>query len=628
MAISSKSARELIEELNETDETESLEAKAISFNDLGVSFFETVCALSNEPDLGGGTLLLGVQKQEEGTLFPYYAVTGVSDVDKITADISNGCASRFNLPIRVDIQQDIVNGGVVIRVDVPELLHTQKPVYFRNQGLPRGAFRRIGATDQHCTDDDLIAFFQTKAHDPFDSSIVENVTWEDIDETAIANYRRARQSSNPLAEELNWPNNEILHALGAIKKVNDQESITATGLVVFGTTAALRRERPALRVDYIRVPGKEWMREPDHRFDAIDFRAPLMNAVARIITSILDDLPRAFRLEEGETQRTDMPLVPARVVREAVVNAVMHRNYQSDQPIQIIRYANRLEIRNPGYSLKSQERFDEPGSAIRNPHIAEILHETRFAETKGSGIRVMRERMAQMGLAEPTFVSNRDNDEFTTILLFHHFLSEDDWSWLSLFKRYSLTEEQMRALIFVREVGAIDNSSFRNTVKTDTLNASSQLRRLRELDLLESRGSGSRTYYVPGTAYQDIVSSISSNGNGAHDTMHARASSMHGREGIQFREVLSRLPPELQGDILFLGRRIEPAEAERLILALCAAQPLSADEIALMLDRTKNYISNKYLYRMVRDGKLRYLHPEMVKHPTQKYVTVDRSSED
>jgi ATP-dependent DNA helicase RecG len=94
--------------------------------------------------------------------------------------------------------------------------------------------------------------------------------------------------------------------------------------------------------------------------------------------------------------------------------------------------------------------------------------------------------------------SNRDSDEFSAIFLFHHFLSERDWVWLAHFNSFSLTEDQMRALIFVREVGAIDNSAYRSLTQTDPLAASKSLRRLRELDILEDRGGGSRTYYVMG----------------------------------------------------------------------------------------------------------------------------------
>lgn len=607
--ISGKSVSELIRELNEADETEHLEAKSTSSGDLGRSVFETICAMSNEPGLEGGTILLGVEK-EQMNLFPQYIAVGVEDPDKVSSDIASGCASKFNSPVRVDVSREVVDGRVVVRVDVPELSSSQRPLYFKGMGLPRGALRRIGSTDQHCTDDDLTGFFQSKAQEAYDTLVIDGATWDDVDLDAVDSYRRARGEANPDAEELNWSNEEVLHALGAITKRGGEYVVTATGLLVFGKTAALRRIMPAHRVDYVRVPGKEWVSGGDHRFESVDMRGPMFSLLPRIMAAILDDLPKTFRIDDASGQRTDMPIVPARVIREAVVNSVMHRSYQASQPVQIIRYSNRVEIRNPGYSLKSQERFGEPGSALRNPHIAEILHETRFAETKGSGLRVMRDIMDSHGLSAPTFSSNRDNDEFTAIFLFHHFLSERDWAWLAGFNSFQLTEDQMRAIIFVREVGAIDNSAYRSLAQADTLAASKSLRKLREHDILEDRGSGSRTYYVPGRIMRER--SLTDDGS-----MHARGAIGDGRSRVIAR---SEMPTNLRLRFEAMGRRIEATDMEDLIVSLCAWRALSAEEMANLLGKTKNYISNKYLHRMVKDGRLRHKYPAMVKHPGQRYL--------
>lgn len=606
--ISSKSVRDLVLELNEADETEHLEAKRISSGTVGRAVYETICAMSNEPDLGGGTILLGVER--ELALFPQFIVVGVGDdPEQVANDIASGCASMFNTPVRIDITRERIGDKTIVRLDVPELNASQKPLYLKNLGLPRGAFRRIGASDQHCTDDDLTAFFQSKAQEAFDSHVVESATWEDLDPDAIEAYRRARREANPFAEELNWSDEDVLYALGAVTRGPDRLQVTATGLLVFGKAAALRRIVPAHRVDYIRVPGKEWVSGGADRFESLDMRGSVLGLLSRIMAAILDDLPKTFRVDDASGRREDVPVIPARVIREAIVNSVMHRNYQIAQPVQILRYANRLEIRNPGYSLKSQERFGEPGSALRNPHIAEILHETRFAETKGSGLRVMRELMGQHGLSAPTFSSDRDSDEFTAIFLFHHFLSEQDWRWLSYFNNYHLTEDQMRALIFVREVGAIDNSAYRSLTQVDTLAASKSLRKLRESDILEDRGSGSRTYYVPGRVMREV--SLSDDAN-----MHAKGAGLDLRGRMVVR---ADLPTYLRIRIESLRRRIEPAVMADLILDLCRWRPLSAEELASLLNKTTNYVSNKYIYSMVKSGELKHKYPEMVKHPGQKY---------
>lgn len=603
--ISAKSIRELIDELNTADEGEALEAKLSS--EIGKSLMETICSMSNEPSMGGGTILLGLSK-EEMSLFPFYQLEGLEQPDKLCSDIASACASQFNIAIRPDIHREIIGGKCVIRIDVPELIPALKPIYFKSTGLPRGAYRRIGSTDQRCTDDDIRAFFQTRSFDPPDKHLVEGASWEDLDPDAISAYRKARADLNPLAEELNWSDQDLMHALNCITFRDGVLGITRAGLVSFGKTTALRRLDPSNRVDYIRVNGKTWVSDPDTLLDSLEIRGATIRTIRRVISAILDDMPKSVKFVEGSPQRTDIPLIPERVVREAVVNAVAHRSYQVNEPVQIIRYSNRLEIRNPGYSLKSEERFDEPGSSLRNPHIAEILHETRFAESKGSGIRVMRQKMRESGLAEPTFISSRDNDKFSVILLLHHFLSEEDWVWLGQFKEFDLEDEQLRALIYLREMEAIDNQCYRNLNQVDTLGATAALRKMKTVGLIESRGNGSRTYYVPGPQFVGI----DRRQKPQPISMNANAPNMHGYGRA--------LPTTIAAQISRLGKRVQPSTVESIIVQICAWQPASAEEIASWLGRTRNYITNRYLFRMAKEGKLRYTMPEMPKHPRQRYT--------
>lgn len=208
-------------------------------------------------------------------------------------------------------------------------------------------------------------------------------------------------------------------------------------------------------------------------------------------------MPKAFDLAEGDLQRRDKPVIPQRVIREAIVNAPMHRSYHSSSPVQIIRYANRLEIRNPGFSLKSPQHLGEPGSQPRNPCIAAVLHETRFAETKGSGIRVMREAMQQAGLTPPLFESDRGREEFVARYLFHHFLGADDIAWLARFKALHLADDDAKALVFVKEAGAIDNAAYRVLKWGGHAGGKPVAAPVARCRIAGAEGRGSATYYVP-----------------------------------------------------------------------------------------------------------------------------------
>lgn len=479
-----QSITEILEYLNSTDECTTIEAKRGSAID--TSILETICAFSNEPGLGGGVIVLGVVRDDD-MLFPEYRVVGINNPDKLQLDLATQTASLFNQPIRPEIAVEALpDGKRVLTIQVTELPDGQKPLFFKKKGLPNGAFRRIGSSDQHCTEDDLFVFYNKE--DSLDSTIVHDTSLEDISEEALQLYRTLRARVNEYAEELNYTDTDLLRSLGCIKQDKDIWRLTYTGLLVFGSRMSLRRLLPMVRVDYIRVPGNEWVENPDNRFTTVDMRGPLIELLQRVFSAIADDLPKGFLLGEGEIQATNVGL-PSKVLREALVNAFIHRTYRVNQPVQIIRYSNRIEIKNPGFSLKPEEQLGEPGSKNRNPFIASIFHETNLAETKGSGIRTMRTLMEKSSLVPPTFESNHSANLFTARLLLHHFLNESDLQWLDSFKKYDLNESQKKGLIFLREAGAIDNSTYRQLNACDVL---------RDKELVVQKGKGRATYYIRG----------------------------------------------------------------------------------------------------------------------------------
>ena len=224
-------AQELLESLTLLDENERIEAKRAQ--DVGKSLLETICAFANEPGMDGGWLLLGVAPDEQA-LFPGYAVEGVTDPDKLSADIASQCASVFNMPLRVDIRTESLEGKPVIVVSVPEAAPQAKPIYFKSTGLPRGAFRRIGSTDQRCTEDDLEALYASRQHESFDAGLVAGAELDDLDEKVIADYRAARAEANPDAEELRWADLELLQALNAVRRdASGAWKPTVAGLLLF-----------------------------------------------------------------------------------------------------------------------------------------------------------------------------------------------------------------------------------------------------------------------------------------------------------------------------------------------------------------------------------------------------------
>ena len=602
-------AKEIIEELNRVDEHQRVEAKS----GVGDAVLETICAFSNETGLSGGVIIIGVER-EENTLFPFYNVIGIDDPDKMSGDLASQCASVFSTPIRPTIQPEEVDGKTVLVVTVQEASSSEKPIYFKSKGLPQGAYRRIGSTDQKCTEDDLVALFSQRDTETYDESPMRGADIEDLDQEAIEHYRSLRKRVNPTAEELSWNDEDLLLALSAAKKENGKLQPTLAGVLLFGTRKALRRLLPMVRADYIRIPGKEWVENPDERFSTTDMRGSLLQLVQRIQDQIFEDLPKAFALDEGNVQARSQSL-PAKVLREAIVNALMHASYRVHQPIQILRYSNRIEIRNPGYSLKNEDQLGEPGSRPRNPKIAAVFHETNLAETKGSGIRTMRKLMEDNGFAPPTFESDRGNDLFTARLLLHHFLTPEDISWLTQFTADNLNDAQKRSLIFVREMGAIDNQTYRQLNAVDTIVASADLRRLRDIGLLEKKGKSTATYYIPG----EKMSSAQAMKETHQQNTKTHQISEKTHHSISKTHQLE-LPQDLAQAIENIGKSPRKEKTRTIICQLCAWQALSAEQLTEILGKTdKKNLVRTHLNPMINDGLLTYTYPDMVNHPQQKY---------
>lgn len=652
-----RTAKELFAELNSFDENRRIEAKSASA--VGKSMMETVCAFANEPGLCGGYLLLGAKRTgmaEDGR--PVYEPENIENTDKVQSDFVAMCNSMFNVRIRPIINVEEYLGKTVIVVKIEELPESQKPAYFAKRGLPEGAFRRIGPSDEKCSEEDMYLFYQSA--DTYDSCIVDDADLDDIDENALNFYRKLRKEVNPDAEELTLNDVDLLRALGAIKK-NKQGGydLTYTGLLVFGKQMSLRRLVPSFRVDYIRISGNQWLADGDNRFEqTIDMRGPLILMVNKACSAVMDDLPKGFELKKDSMQASTPAILPNKVLREAIVNSYIHRSNRVNQPIQIIRYSNRIEIHNPGYSLKPQDDWGEPGSMLRNPRISEIFHDTNLAETKGTGIGAMRRLMKEAGLMPPTFESNHEANKFTARLLLHHFLSKENMEWLAHYAEFGLGNEQKLALVFVREVGAIDNATYRQLDSSIThARARLEIHKLCDLGFLEKKGQGRNTYYIRTSKVVSLGERLRPQGEKIppqhgtlgekippqHGTLDEKIPPQHGTLGKKIppqgekippqhgtfeiesqpksrNELLRELPKGLQERVAKLGKWASREKVSQLLVDLCAFKPYSYEELALIIQRAAKPMKDKYIKPLRLANKLFYWIPEMINHPLQKYV--------
>lgn len=623
---------ELLNLIQSADESERVEVKRAA-EKIGDSALETISAFSNEPGLGGGYLVLGLTKNDSNKV-PRYKVTGVSNPDKLQSELVTLCRQNFNKPIRPAIDVLLHPEGPIIVAYISEAETYEKPIFIKSRGIEKGAYRRIGPTDQLCTQEDLDMLYQFRSQKKFDKTVLEEASWKDFDPQAIAAYRLYRKEVNAKAKELAWNDQELMIALRAAVEIKNVIKPTVAGIILFGTEMALRRLFPiSSRIDYIAVEGREWVPHPEKRYSqCYEFGEALVLAIPRVIANIMRDIPHAFSMQPNNIFRKDIPLIPDVVIREAVCNAVMHRDYRAGQTIQIIRYANRIEFLNPGYSLKPEDQLGLPGSITRNDQIAEVLHDLQIAEVKGTGIRTMREAMREANLSVPFFESDRTANKFTLTLLTHHFFDEKDIEWLKNFKEFDLTDEEARTLIVVREMGAITNADYRNINCVETLMASASLRRLRDLGLLEQKGRSNATYYVPtnklmGHTKPNLQSSnsnlpsLSPNLPSSNSNLPSSSTTLPSSAGQVVSSLFASIPEDLKSKIENLRKKSDIEEVRSLIKDLCSLRPFRIQELSEILKRNPKYIKEVYLKSMIESGVLEYIFPHQSSHPQQAYRT-------
>lgn len=189
-------------------------------------------------------------------------------------------------------------------------------------------------------------------------------------------------------------------------------------------------------------------------------------------------------------------------------------------------------------------------------------------------------------------------------------MNEEDIQWLNSFGNFDLNDNQKRILIFVREVNAIDNLTARQINGSDTLVANADLRKLRELDLLNQKGKSKFTYYTA----SDLLKSYVSN---QEDVLSAPP------------KVIDDIPKDIMEQIENLGKRTNDKERiSHIILQLCAHKPMKSKMIANTIGKSEKYILREFLKPLLDDKRIKYTIPEMINHPEQAYVTVKKGEQE
>lgn len=325
---------------------------------------------------GGGQIFLGVE--DDGT------PTGVGTIhqaDAIMLQVVQACQVVVEPAIWCPVMKVEVEGKLVLVVDVPvsspdRPYRADRIFYIRDASMSREARR-----------DELLRMLQSQnVH--HDETSVEGSTPEDLDTEVIDDLLRAVYAPGAPARRT--------HYLRALKCIDHGGTPTVAGVLLFGREP--ERWFTDARISAVRWRGT---RISGDLADRQEINGHLVRQIDGVIAFLARHVPAPARIEGFERVELGIPEV---VLREAVLNAVAHRDYRAASQIRILVFDDRVEIINPGLLLNhlTLDSIRLGGiSQRRNPVIAAALARLRGRESIGMGVPEMVERMRERGLPEP-----------------------------------------------------------------------------------------------------------------------------------------------------------------------------------------------------------------------------------
>jgi len=340
-----------------------------------------ICAFANAT---GGVILIGVADNGE--------VCGVGEHNKLKSEVQNS-ARIAEPPIAVEIE----SVGEVLCVTVPA--QHSKP--YSHQGK---FYIREGANTQRMSRAEIREFFYREGLIRFDETACEKFSLQD--DLGEDNWRLFQRRANIPADMA------PMVALRNLHLVDNDERMSRAGAWLLARD--IRKFNTSGDVACALFAGVDKSRILDRR----GFHGDVFAMIDATVAWILSKINVEYIIEH--VRREERPELPEGAIREAVANALAHRDYRSTANVQVYLFQDRLEVVSPGGLPAGMiEAHLGVKSVPRNPLLFAILHRMEVVEKIGSGIRRIRDLCRESGAAEPV-ITVSDSWVTTTFNPAHH----------------------------------------------------------------------------------------------------------------------------------------------------------------------------------------------------------------
>ncbi len=421
----------------------------------GDSVLKAICAMANTK---GGEVIVGVA--DNGKL------KGIEIDNKELERITQKIAGKLGLHPKIELKEK--NGKKIIVITVQR---SNVPISFNGK-----YYERVGNTTREMKPEKLRQFFLKKEN--WDSLINEEATFDEIDEETVKMFIRMANAKGRLTV---FDENTDAKTLFEHLKLLNKGRLTNAAIILFGKNPQKYFLNAVLRI--IRLKN-EITAIGDRMIDGNLFKQ--VKEGEEVIKNFL-----GVKYEIKGLVREEVWDYPLPAIREALINALIHRDYfRWNVQTQIKIFDDYIWFYNIGVLPEgiTIEQLKEPHPSVpRNPLIVHIFYLAGFIEEMGSGTGRMIDNMRSAGLPEPEFKEELGG--------FSVYLRKDKYTEEYL-RKIGLSERQIKAVMYVKEKGKITNREYRtiNAVSDET--ARLELSDLVKREILTSKGKGRSIKYV------------------------------------------------------------------------------------------------------------------------------------
>ena len=384
-------------------ETQTIEVKT-AYSGCPKRLYDTLSSFSNQDS--GGVILFGIE-EESG-----FTPVGIYDAQDLQKQVTEQC-NQMEPPVRAVFTLAELEGVTICSAEIPSVDLSERPCFYKGAGRVKGAYIRVGDADLPMTDYEIYSYEAFRRHLYDDERAVPRASLRLLDEPSLEGYVQERQRERPGFAKL------------SPEQTYEMLNITRDGIP---TLAAVMNFGlypqgffPQLGITAVVVPGTQIGDQSSDTARFLDNKR-IEGTISVMVAEAMQFCKRNMKVRtiiNPETgMRQDRTEYPMEAIREAILNALIHRDYSihtEGTPVQIDFFVDRLEIHSPGclYGRMTVEQLGHARPDLRNPALAIMAEALIGAENRYSGIPTMRRELAAYGLPEPVF-ENRRNEFVVT----------------------------------------------------------------------------------------------------------------------------------------------------------------------------------------------------------------------